>query len=72
MSVRPGKIDLLFHISHLLKFACGRTVIIHYSLLANAIYTQQMCSTTAIKSRHVIAWKLIMTVDAAGLRGSGC
>ena len=43
----------------------------HYSLLANAIYTWQIYGATAIKSGRVIAWKAIMTVEAAGLRGSG-
>ena len=38
-------------------------VIIRYSLLANG--------DTGIKSGRVIAWKVIMTVEAAGLRGSG-
>ena len=47
-------------------------MIIHYSLLANAIYTQQIYGATAIKSGHVIAWKAIVTVEAAGLRESGC
>ena len=44
----------------------------HYSLiiLANVIYTWQIYGTTAIKSRRAIAWKAIMTVEAAGLRGS--
>ena len=54
-----------FIVSHqpLTRFACGRTVIIHYSLLANAITTWQIHSTTAIKSGRVIAWKAIMTVE---------
>ena len=38
-------------------------VIIRYSLLANG--------DKGIKSGCVIAWKVIMTVEAAGLRGSG-
>ena len=61
-------------VSHqpLTRFACWRAVIIHYSLVANAIYTQQIYGAMAIKSGRVIAWKVIMTVEAAGLRGSGC
>ena len=42
----------------------------HYSLLANAMYIQQMYGTMAVKSGCVIAWKAIMTVEAAGFRGS--
>ena len=40
-----------FIISHqpLTRFACGRAVIIHYSLLANAICTQRIYGVTAIK-----------------------
>ena len=53
------------------QFACGGTVIIHYSLLANAVYTRQIYGAMTIKSGRVIAWKAIMTVEAAGLRGSG-
>ena len=30
-----------------------------------------MHGAVAIKSGRVIAWKVIMTVEAAGLRGSG-
>ena len=62
-----------FMISHqpLSRFACGRAVIIHSLLLANAICTRQIYSTTTIKSGHVTVWKVIMTVEAAGLRGSG-
>ena len=58
--VRPGKLDLLFCISHLLD------------LLANVVYTWQIYSTTSVKSGCGIVWKAIMTVEAAGLRGSGC
>ena len=67
--VRPGKLNLLFRISHLLDLHAGGAVIIHCS---NAIHTWQIYRTKAIKSGHVIAWKAIMTVEAAGLRGSGC
>ena len=40
-----------FIVSHqpLTRFACGRAVIIHYSLLANAICTQRIYGVTAIK-----------------------
>ena len=40
----------------------------HYSLLANA---RKIYGATAIKSVRVIARKTIMTVEAAGLSGSG-
>ena len=40
----------------------------HYSLLANA---RQIYGAMAIKSVHIIARKTIMTVEAAGLSGSG-
>ena len=78
------KIDSWCHIIHrarqtrlivshqpLTRFACGRVVIIHYSLLAKSIYAREIYGATAIKSGHVIAWKAIMTVEAAGLRGCG-
>ena len=62
-TLRPGKLDLLFHISHLLDLhAGGRSL----SLLANTIYTWQIYDAMAIKSGCVIAWKVIMTVEAAG------
>ena len=51
----------------LTRFACGWVVIIHDSLLAYAIYTRQIHGT----SQCVIACKVIMTVEVAGLRGSG-
>ena len=35
------------------------------------MYVWQIYSITAIKSGCVIAWKALMTVEAAGLRGSG-
>ena len=41
------------------------------SLLANSIYARQINGATAIKSGCVTAWKAIMTVEAAGLKGSG-
>ena len=43
----------------------------HYSLLANAVYTWQIYGAMAVKSGRSIVWKAIMTVDAAGFRGSG-
>ena len=43
--IRPSKLDLLFRSSHFPKFACGWAVIIHYLLLAYAIYTWQICGT---------------------------
>ena len=66
--VRPGKLHLLFHISPFTQFAHVQAVIIHYSLLTNAVYTQQIYGTMAIKSGCVIAWKVIMTVEGAGPR----
>ena len=53
-----------FIVSHqpLTQFACRQAVIIHYLLLPNA---------TARKNGCVIAWQAIMTVEAAGPRGSG-
>ena len=47
--VRPGKLDLLFRISHLLD------------LLANAVWTWQIYSATPAKSGRGIVWKAIMT-----------
>ena len=41
-----------------------RVDIIHYSLLAKILYTQQIYGATAIKSGRVIAWKAIKTVNA--------
>ena len=43
--LKPGKLGLLFHISHLLDMHAGG----HYSVIANAICTLQMYGTTAIK-----------------------
>ena len=38
----PGKLDILFRISHFLDLhMCGLVFIIHYLLLANSIYAQQ-------------------------------
>ena len=66
--LRPGKLDLLFHISHLLNLHAGRWL---YSLsLLYAIYTRKIYDATTIKSGCVIVWKAVMTVEAVGLRGS--
>ena len=70
----PDKTRQTRLVSHqpLTRFACRWGVIIHSSLLANTIYARQICRAMAIKSGYVIAWKAIMTVEAAGLKGSGC
>ena len=72
-TVRLDKLDLLFCFTW--RFVCGWEVVIHYSLLPNAMYAWQIYTVhaAAIKSGRVTAWKVIMTVDheAAGLRGSG-
>ena len=57
----------MFRTSHLLDLHAGR----HYSSLAKTMYAQQIYGATAIKSGRVIAWKAIMTVETAGLRGAG-
>ena len=41
-------------------------VIIHHY---QTLYAQQIYGAMAIKTGRVIAWKVIMTVEAAGLRG---
>ena len=43
----------------------------HDSLFITTIYTWQIYDAMAIKSGRVIGWKVIMTVEAAGLKGSG-
>ena len=50
------------------RFACKCAAIIH--LLAN-LYTLGKSISMATKSGHIIAWKAIMTVEAADFRGSG-
>ena len=40
----------------------------HCSLMANAIHTCQIYSTTAIKSGCVMVWKVIMTSEMASLK----
>ena len=62
---------LLFYISCLLNLR-WQVVIIHYLLLGNTI----ICSAylwcySAIKSGHVIAWRMIMTVEAEVSNGAG-
>ena len=52
------------------RFACRWAVVIHYLLVANAVYARQIYSATPIKCRGVTAWKAIMRVEAAGLKGS--
>ena len=60
-SLRPGKVDLLFRIMQSLsEFACGRAFIIHYLVVANAIHSQQIDGTTAIKSGRARVWMAIM------------
>ena len=53
--LRPGKLDLLFRISHLLNLCALRAVIINFLSLANATYAQQIYGPMAIKSGRVIA-----------------
>ena len=65
-----ARLILLFRISHIYSICMQAGS--HYSLLTNAMYTQQMYGATAVKSGCVIAQKAIMTVEAAGFdRGSG-
>ena len=58
-------------ISHqpLTRFACRQAVIIHYSLLANAIYTRQISGATAIKSMcHVDTHEATPSARGCSLR----
>ena len=66
--MRPGKLDLFFRISYTFSFCVWAG---SYSILVSGIYTRQIYGTTVIKSGCVIAWKVMMTVETAGLRGSG-
>ena len=62
LTIMPGKLHSWFHISDFLDLHMGRrSLFILHSLLANAIYTRPICSATAIKSGHVIAWKAIVS-----------
>ena len=56
----------MFCIAHVLDLWAA--VIIHYS---NAICTQHIYSTTAIKNGHIIVWKAIMTIEVAGVSEVG-
>ena len=67
--ISPVKLDLLFHISHLLDLRVGGQSLFITSI-SYYIQSANLCAM-AIKSGRVIAWKAIMTVEAAGLRGSG-
>ena len=49
----------------LTRFACRQAVIFYYYLLL--VHTQQIYSTTAIKSGCVMAWGATMTIEAASL-----
>ena len=62
---------LLFYISRLLNLR-WQVVIIHYLLLGNTIIrSAYLWCYGAIKSGCVIAWRVIMAVEAAGLKWSG-
>ena len=65
---RPGKLDLLFRISHLLNLWQSLFII------RCTIYVQHIYGAIAIKCGHVTAWKAIwiVTVEAADLKSSGC
>ena len=68
--IRKQVILMQFIISH--HRICVLAGSLYYSLLANTIYNRQIYGATTIKNGRVIAWKVIMTVKAAGLRRSGC
>ena len=61
----------MFWFSYLFNLHARRwsLFIIHYSLPAKTIYTQHIYGAVTIKRWHVIVWKVIKTVEAAGLRG---
>ena len=67
VSKSVAKLDVLFRISHLLNLLIIQARV--YS--SGAIYTQHIYGAPAIKSGRVIAWMVIKTVEAAGLRGIG-
>ena len=65
-----ARLILLFHLSHIYSICMQAGS--HYSLLTNAMYTQQMYGAMVVKSGCVFAQKAIMTVEAAGFnQGSG-
>ena len=60
-SIRPGELDLLFRISHLLNLHVGGRsffIIHYYHMLPTR--TRQIYDGMAIRSGHVIAWKAII------------
>ena len=61
-TLRPGKLNLLFRISHFLDLHAG-----WWSLFIASKCYFTLDKSTTIKSGHVIAWKAIMTVEVAGL-----
>ena len=69
-NIRLGKVDLVFHISHLLDLCVAGS---HYSLFVtskiniNATIFRKNYHATAIKSGCVMVWKAIMTAEVAGL-----
>ena len=67
--IRPDQLNFLFCINHLMCARAGG----HYSLLVTSKHYihSEIYSTVAIKSGHVTARKLIMTVEVADLRGRG-
>ena len=59
---------ILSHQLYFLILCVGRQL---FNISEWYIHLANLYGTTAIKSGCVIAWKVIMTVEAAGLRGSG-
>ena len=71
-AIRPGKLDLLFRISHLLNLHVGgRSLFINSTSKCYLHSVNLHVLRYGHKSGHVTAWKAIMTDDTAGLRGSG-
>ena len=66
---RQTRFKFIVLVQLFIQFACQKVVIIHYSLLAKTIYTQYIYGAMTIKRWHVIVWKVIKTVETAGLRG---
>ena len=69
--VRPGKLDLLFRIANFsIRMRAGG----HYSLfiISKCYIHSANLRRYGQKSGHFIAWKVIMTVEAARFRGIGC